>query len=84
MLAEELTQPDWYDNAQCRGTDTSLFFSEADNVAVTIAKSVCIPCPVRELCLEYAIATDQPAGVWGGKTTTERKRIKRRRRVQVA
>lgn len=36
------------------------------------AKAVCAVCPVRLECLEYANATDQREGIWGGLTPTER------------
>ena len=69
---------DWYDDAECRGADTSVFFpvSEAD---ADRAKAICATCPVAEACLEYAIDTRQPDGVWGGMTPTERHRLLRRR-----
>lgn len=69
---------DWQDEAACRGSDTSVFFpaSEAD---AGEAKAVCATCPVAEACLEYAISTRQPDGVWGGLTPTERHRLIRRR-----
>jgi WhiB family transcriptional regulator, redox-sensing transcriptional regulator len=68
----------WQDDAACRGSDTSVFFpaSEADAGA---AQAICATCPVAEACLEYAIATRQPDGVWGGLTPSERHRLLRRR-----
>ena len=70
-------RPDWQDDAACRGSDTSVFFpvSEAD---AGEAKAVCAACPVAEACLEHAISTRQPEGVWGGATPTERHRLIRR------
>jgi WhiB family transcriptional regulator, redox-sensing transcriptional regulator len=69
---------DWQEDAACRGADTSVFFpaSEAD---AGEAKAICATCPVAEACLEYALATRQPDGVWGGMTPTERHRLIRRR-----
>ena len=43
------------------------------------AKAICATCPVAEACLEYAIATRQGDGVWGGLTAVERHRLIRRR-----
>ena len=37
-------------------------------------------CPVREACLEHAIAVREKHGVWGGLTARERRRLIRRRR----
>ncbi len=69
---------DFFDEAACREVDTDIFFpvSEADAGA---AKAVCATCPVREACLEFAIATRPGDGVWGGLTATERHRLIRRR-----
>jgi WhiB family redox-sensing transcriptional regulator len=36
------------------------------------AKAVCAGCPVRRQCLQYALATRQMHGVWGGLTEDER------------
>lgn len=52
------------------------------------AKSVCngtIPgmsvCPVREACLEFALANKERFGIWGGKSERERATIAKARRV---
>lgn len=37
------------------------------------AKSLCAACPLTDACLEHAIRTHQPHGIWGGLTPTERK-----------
>jgi WhiB family redox-sensing transcriptional regulator len=53
---------------RCRdghGTLTHLFFSE-DLYDVARAKAICGKCPVREVCLESALARQEPWGVWGG------------------
>jgi WhiB family redox-sensing transcriptional regulator len=39
---------------------------------VAAAKVVCSGCPVRQECLDYAVAAGERAGVWGGCTTAER------------
>lgn len=43
------------------------------------AKAICAQCPVRAACLEFAIATNQPYGIWGGANASERRSIRRRR-----
>lgn len=43
------------------------------------AKAVCATCSVRAACLEYALATKQGDGIWGGKTVRERNLIRRHR-----
>jgi len=79
----------WRQEALCRGVETDLFFpagelGEEPVQQAEAAKAVCFRCPVREACLEYALATDQPFGVWGGTTEAERRSIRRRRRRRAA
>jgi WhiB family redox-sensing transcriptional regulator len=69
----------WRQQAACNGLDTNMFFPASDSDAGA-AKAVCATCPVRDQCLEWAIATRQEEGVWGGMTDTERRRLRRRRR----
>jgi hypothetical protein len=39
---------------------------------ITAAKAVCARCPASDRCLAWAVARDEPAGVWGGLTRDER------------
>lgn len=41
------------------------------------AKFLCRNCPVRWLCLDYALEAKEPFGIWGGYTTEERKTLKK-------
>jgi WhiB family redox-sensing transcriptional regulator len=80
-------QDAWLCRAACRALPTELFFpaGELDNEAVEQAeeaKAVCATCPVRVPCLEFAIATNQPYGIWGGANTSERRSIRRRRQAE--
>jgi WhiB family redox-sensing transcriptional regulator len=70
--------PKWYKQAACRGKSSDLFFEESVRSLVLEGKSYCFRCPVRVECLEFAIARDE-IGVWGGMTTAERRRERRRR-----
>jgi len=72
------TAGEFFADALCKSVDTSVFFPVSDTFAGE-AKAVCAACPVSEACLEYAIATRQPDGVWGGLTSVERHRLVRRR-----
>ncbi len=74
---------DWRNDAACRDKDPDLFFpigstgpavEQADE-----AKKVCMTCDVREQCLEFALASNQDAGIWGGLTEDERRTLKRAR-----
>lgn len=65
--------------------DTLIFFPIGETGPATgqvnLAKAACAACSVREECLEFAIATIQNDGVWGGTTEDERRLIKRARRA---
>ena len=70
--------PDWMDQARCSETDAEAFFPEKGG-STRYAKKVCMACEVRTDCLEWAIATDQRFGVWGGMSERERRKIKQDR-----
>ena len=75
---EIVESTDFFADAACQGADTAVFFPVSDTFAGE-AKAICATCPVAEACLEYAIATRQGDGVWGGLTAVERHRLLRRR-----
>jgi WhiB family redox-sensing transcriptional regulator len=74
-----MNQPSWRQRAACRGLDPEIFFPDSDEEAGE-AKAVCARCPVREACLEHALAHREREGIWGGATERERRRILRHRR----
>jgi WhiB family transcriptional regulator, redox-sensing transcriptional regulator len=78
-LMTALTMATWRKRAACRGIDPEMFFPVTDEEAEE-AKAICATCPVREACLEYALAHREREGVWGGATERERRRIIRHRR----
>ena len=69
----------WRSKAACQGLDPAVFYPASDEEADE-AKAICATCPVRETCLEYALANRERDGVWGGATERERRRIVRQRR----
>lgn len=77
MLASQ--QIDWRMLGACRGLDASIFYPDEDDDAED-AKAVCAECGVRSACLEHALSSREKAGVWGGATERERRRIIRQRR----
>ena len=78
-ITHESLDYDWRQLAACKGADVSIFFPDTEEEA-DAAKAVCAACPVRDECLEFALATRQDDGIWGGLTETERRRLRRRRR----
>jgi WhiB family transcriptional regulator, redox-sensing transcriptional regulator len=70
---------EWRMLGACRGLAPEIFYPE-DDEAAELAKDVCEQCGVRAACLEYALAHREKAGVWGGATERDRRRIIRQRR----
>jgi WhiB family redox-sensing transcriptional regulator len=64
----------WQLNAMCAQTNPSVFFPEKGS-STNVAKKICFLCPVEKQCLNYAINSGVEAGVWGGTSPTERRRI---------
>ena len=75
--------PDWRADAACRDADPELFFPASDvrsaRAQVKTAKLICRGCPVSATCLTWALASGQEAGIWGGLTEEERRRLHRGR-----
>jgi WhiB family redox-sensing transcriptional regulator len=72
---------DWRKGASCRDTDPDLFFPIGTTGQaidqIEAARSVCLACEVREPCLEFALATNQESGVWGGTSEEERRKLRK-------
>ncbi len=72
----------WRLDARCRdgaASLTALFFSEQlDDIGR--AKAFCRECPVREACLDGALARQEPWGVWGGELLANGKVLAQKRR----
>jgi WhiB family transcriptional regulator, redox-sensing transcriptional regulator len=59
----------WRRYAACRDAPTTWFFAADDREK---ALALCGRCPVSKACLDWADATGQADGVWGGRTPFER------------
>ena len=74
---------DWRDRAACRDTDPDIFFPIGTTGAaieqIEAAKAICQVCEVQGACLEFALATNQESGVWGGRSEEERRKLRRHR-----
>ncbi len=72
---------DWRKQAACRDTDPDLFFPVGTTGLavdqIEEAKRVCRDCEALALCLEFALATNQEAGVWGGTSEEERRKLRK-------
>ncbi len=73
---------EWRELALCRDSDANLFFPVGSTGPaidqIEAAKAVCGQCAVQESCLQYALQSNQEAGVWGGYAEDERRRLRKR------
>lgn len=69
----------WWDLGACRGLDAAIFYPD-DDAEAQAAKTVCESCAVQQTCLDHALSFREKAGVWGGATERDRRRIIRQRR----
>jgi WhiB family redox-sensing transcriptional regulator len=76
-------QMQWRKDALCSQTDPSAFFPKK-GASTKDAKLVCANCKVVKQCLEFALETNKYNGIWGGTTESERRAIKRNRRLEIA
>ena len=76
----------WRAAALCQGDDAAFFYAPAHlehreerMLRENAARALCARCPVREECLESALASGEPHGIWGGLNELQRRRLLRRR-----
>lgn len=71
----------WMEAAVCASAPPEVWFPEGpgngNQFQIRAAVRACLGCPVRELCLDYAMKTNQRFGVWGAKTARQRAHLKR-------
>jgi WhiB family redox-sensing transcriptional regulator len=68
----------WTDDAACKNHNPDLWFPvelfTSKNKRLTNqvidAIEICLPCPVRTQCFDYARASNQKHGIWGGRIFT--------------
>lgn len=80
QLAVDVRHMAWMDEGLCQETDPEAFFVEKGG-DTRPAKRVCASCPVRQVCLDYAMDEQIQFGVWGGVSAKERIRIAARQRA---
>jgi WhiB family redox-sensing transcriptional regulator len=79
-------RPEWMDNKHlaCRKSPELFFPDNTESAKQNKAIAICLGCPYRLHCAEYAITNYEDHGVWGGTTARERQRIRRARNNQPA
>lgn len=79
---QPLQAEDWIDRAKCGPKAghafADNFHPEKNDIGIEAeAKRVCrTQCPVRWECLAYALAHNEPHGIWGGYNERERRNLK--------
>jgi WhiB family redox-sensing transcriptional regulator len=72
---------DWQNEGACRDVEPDAFFSpEAERGLRRVrreeaAKALCARCPVIDVCREHALTVQEPYGVWGGLSESERQEL---------
>lgn len=89
LTLEPTTARPWAERAACKDKPVSMFFPKhaawnrymkhIEQATYRPARVVCAGCEVRSECLAYALDHDEPAGMWGGLTPSERERLNRGR-----
>lgn len=74
---------DWRTRALCVGLDPAVFFPGRGESHAE-ARAVCDACPVDDDCLDFAIASGEKFGIWGGISERERRRLRRAARTRGA
>jgi hypothetical protein len=57
-----------------KGVSTAAYLAQQKAMQLSAVR-ICMSCPVRALCAEYAITAAEPFGVWGATTPENRKTI---------
>jgi WhiB family redox-sensing transcriptional regulator len=81
-LTLTIESDEWRRTAACRDTDPDLFFPVGTTgpaiEQIANAKAVCRQCESQTACLEFAIATNQDSGIWGGTSEEERRQLRKK------
>lgn len=80
MRRDDQIDTAWLAQAACRGPQSVAFYPPASFERKEVrlsrerrAKSICAECPVATDCLDHALRTREPHGIWGGLNEAERR-----------
>jgi hypothetical protein len=59
--------------APCDGYTEEFYADSEEKISQQTAKFICAGCPIKQECLDYAMAAQEEYGIWGGLTADERK-----------
>ena len=72
------TSDDWMADGKCRNKkhDAEWWWPQHGNDScIRVALAICVTCPVRDRCLDYALKHNEREGIWGGLLPTARLRV---------
>lgn len=69
----------WRDKAKCKGAEPEMFAPLPGTLAEAEAVTMCWTCPVRQACLDEALAEADETTVRGGYTASGRRDLMRGR-----
>jgi WhiB family redox-sensing transcriptional regulator len=73
----------WRDFAACKDKPTVWWFPESKEIGdQDVAISICLRCPVKAECFDYAL-DHEIMGIWGGVNQTDRAKIRRKNKLQI-
>lgn len=65
----------WAENAGCREADPDVWFpAQGDYELSRAPRAICNACPIKQRCLEHALAFEE-YGIWGGLSWDERRAL---------
>lgn len=67
--------PTWMEQGLCAQVDPDLWHPGKGETTQD-AKRICGQCPVRAICLQYALDTEEDFGIWGGTTPRQRRKLR--------
>ena len=86
LAAAPLLESTWRTQASCRTKNAVHFFAPPHferkpekDAREGAARALCRSCAVQPECLEYALAVQEPHGIWGGMNELERRLLLRKR-----
>ena len=75
---------EWRKDAKCLGLPVGLFFPQQQSHKEEVPREIrrlCMSCPVREECLDYALNLESNVGIWAATTPTQRAVIRKKRGI---
>ena len=76
LTAPILEERPWSVFAACQDAKDVSFFPQG-KAEEKAAAAICAICPVREECLDHALATNERFGMWGGVSERQRRSLAR-------